>query len=68
MRYQQHNQAVYRTDRLPTFFAFYNVVQADQRIRVFENKNRGFKVDPMLCDMSSILGLIPVKTHVVTIL
>lgn len=68
MRHQQNNEAIDRANRLPSFFAVYNAIQADQCMRVFKNEDRGLKVDPMLRHIPPVLSLIPIEWHVVTIL
>jgi len=65
---QQNDEAIDRSNRLPSLFAVHSAIPTDERMRVFKNEGRGLKVDPMLCHIPPVLSLIPIESHVATIL
>jgi hypothetical protein len=64
---QQNDEAIDRSNRLPSIFAVHSAIPTDERMMVFKNEDRGFEVDPMFCHVPPVLSFIPVKSHVVTI-
>ena len=62
MGYQQYS-ARNHSNRLPSFLPFNNAILDAAHLRIIENQTGGFEAELVLCEIATVLVIIPFEAH-----